>query len=227
MVGQDAVFAGDVDEVGTDAQREQIQVVVDRRHGQTDGVDQRCQQLERHASPRQFFEGITAVFPLGVEQGVGDRQRLRGQVVVAHDGVDARFSRGGEGVKVLGAAVEGDDQGAPRHFGAFDAFGRHPVALAVPHGDVRQHGDLKAFEEGRHHGDRGRAVHVVIAVDHDALVAFDGLHDPGHGFVHVLHQEGVVHLVAAGVQKVLHFIRGSHAALDQQGCNQRAEACVL
>ena len=46
--GKDAVFTGDVHEVGTDAQREQIQMVVDRGHGQANGVDQPGEQFERH-----------------------------------------------------------------------------------------------------------------------------------------------------------------------------------
>ena len=113
VVGQNPVLSRDFHEVGTDAQRQQIQMVVDRGHGQPNGVDQPGEQFEGDARTRQFFEWVGAVFALGIQQGVRDGQGVCRQVVVAHDGVDAGFSRRCEGVKVLGPTIQRDDQGAP------------------------------------------------------------------------------------------------------------------
>ena len=63
VVGKDAVFTGDVHQVGTDAQREQVQMVVHGRHGQANGVDERREELERHAGSGQFFERISRTLP--------------------------------------------------------------------------------------------------------------------------------------------------------------------
>ena len=227
VVGQDAVFAGDVHKVGPDAQGQKVEVVVHRGHGQSNAVHQRSQQLERNPSSGQLLERVGASFLLGVEQGGGDRQRVGRQVVVAHDGVDAHLSRRCKGVKIFGPAVQGDQHRAPRHLGAFHPFGRDPVSFAVAHGDVGNHGNLEPSEERRHHGHRRGAVDVVVAVHHDAFLALDGLQDAGHSFVHVLHQKRIVELLAVGVEEVVDRLRRGHASLDQQGCNQRAETRVL
>ena len=113
VMGQDAVLPGDVHEVGSDAQGEQVKVVVHRRHGQSNGVDQACEQLEGHAGARQFFERVGAVLALGVQQGMGDGQGVCRQVVVAHDGVDAGLCRRRKGVKILGPTIQRDDECAP------------------------------------------------------------------------------------------------------------------
>ena len=227
VVGQNPVLTGDFHQICANAQRQQIQVVVNRRHGQTNGVDQPGEQFEGHPGARQFLEGVGAVLALGVQQGVRDGQGVCRQVVVAHDGVDAGLCRRCEGVKIFGPTIQRDDEGASGDFGALHTFGRHSVSLAVPHRDVGEHGHLQTLQKRRHHGHRGGPIHVVVAVDHDALVALDGFHDARHGFVHVLHQEGVVQLFPVRVQKILHLLGRDHAPLNQQGCNQRIQTRVF
>ena len=183
--------------------------------------------LKATPAPGQFLEGVVAVFAFGIQQRVGDGQGLRRQVVVTDNGVNAGFSRRGQRVEILGATIQGDDAACNLTLWPVPPLWATPIALAVTHGNVGEHRHLEPFEEGRHHGHRRRAIHVVVAVDHDALVPFNGFHDSGHGLVHVLHQEGIVEFVAVGVQKIIHFSLADHASLDQQRCNQRTQPRVL
>ena len=50
MMGQDAIFSCDVDEVGANAQGKQVQVIVNRGHRQSNRADETGEEFERHTS---------------------------------------------------------------------------------------------------------------------------------------------------------------------------------
>ena len=77
-------------------------------------------------------------------------------------------------VRLLDAAVEGDDEAALLFNGVVHALERDAVALGVAVGDIEEQvvhiGAQDAIDERHRRG----AVHVVVAVDEDTLLMADG-----------------------------------------------------
>ena len=173
-------------------------------------------ELEAHAAAAQVVEGIVVVLPLGVQHRHGAGKLVLREVVVANDHVDALAAGVLHLLNGLDAAVQGDKEVDAVVRGPVQAFVRDAVALVIAVGNVVFHPLGEAADEGIDQGDGRRSVHVVIAVNQDFLAFGDGLVEPFHGLVHVLHQEWVVEVVEAGPEEAAGLLESFHTALDQQ-----------
>ena len=173
------------------------------------------------ATRGEFLVGVGAVFALGVEDGECVGQRVAFEVVVGDDDVDAVLVGKVHHVVGLDAAVEGDEQVDAVLLAELDAFLGDAVAFGVAVGNVVFDvlvgvGTTDFAQEGIDECHGGGAVHIVVAIDHDFLIVDDGFGESVHGFVHVLHQEGVVKLLDIGLKKVARLLHGGDAALRQE-----------
>ena len=186
-------------------------------------------QLEAHAAAREVLVGIGAVVALGVEAGGGLRQCVARRVVVADDEVDAEAARVFDLLDGLDAAVERYHEGAAGAVGVVDALGRDAVSFVVSVGNVEVEPvdvEMRAQErvDQRH---RCGPVHVIVAVDQDALVAGGGQVDALDGRLHVFHQERVVLLAQVGSEERAGIVERRDATLDEQLSQHRVDVKLL
>ena len=136
--------------------------------------------------------------------------------MVADDKVDS-FGLGiGDLFRRFDPAVERDDQPHALALRVVDRFDRNAVAFGVAVGNVeQQRRESQPAQERIDQRDGGRSVYVVIAVDHDRLVSFDGFVDPFDGAVHILHQERIVQVLQFRVKELPCFLFGFDATLNK------------
>ena len=136
-------------------------------------------------------------------------------MVVGDDDVHAQFFGQRRHVHGVDAAVHGEQQAGVLRQGAHGLL-VEAVALAVAVGQVganvrAQRGQVQA-EDGR----GGDAVHVVIAVDADALALCQRRAQAGDGFFHVREQQRVAQYFFARGKKGPRLVRGRYAALHKE-----------
>ena len=173
-------------------------------------------QLEAHAAAGKVVEGIAAVFPLGVQHRHGLREFLLRQVVVADYHVYSLAAGVLHLLNGLDAAVQGDYEVHARLRGVVDALCGKAVALVISVGDVEVHFRGEALDEGIDQRHGGGAVHVIVSVNQDFLSAGYGVAHALDGYVHVLHQEGVVQVVQRRAEEGAGLLEGLHSPLDQK-----------
>src|SRR6476646_2030298 len=104
--------------------------------------------------------------------------------MVRNDDVDAEFVGAAHDFGGADAGIHADDQLHSLFGGSFHHFGAHAVAVLQTVGHViggDAAGQFEGFGE-QHHA--GSSVHVVIAVDQDALAFADGASDALDGCRH-------------------------------------------
>ena len=136
--------------------------------------------------------------------------------MVADDDFEALAARILHLVDGLDAAVQRDDQGEAAVRRPVDALVGHAVTLVVTVGDIEIHPVGKTLDKGIDECDGRGAVHIVVAIDEDLLTRGDGLVQPLHGHVHVLHQEGIVEGFQAGPEERTRLLEGLDAPLDEE-----------
>src|SRR5580700_3203129 len=94
--------------------------------------------------------------------------------MVGDDQVDAETLRSFRGSEGADAHVHADDQANARGGSALDYIVAHIVALANAVRHVKVGGASAEFNRSLQDDDGHGAVHVVVAVDEDGLLAFDG-----------------------------------------------------
>ena len=107
---------------------------------------------------------------------------------------------------VARAAVHGDNEGDLVVFGVRDEFRTHAVAVGKTIGEYDF--DVVWGNTGKskcvcHYGASGNTVDIVIAIDKDSLLGFDGLLDAGDGLVHVVKSKRVYSFLILGMQKII------------------------
>ena len=217
-VGQHAVFARDGHDVGGDAHGEEVEQLIHFFDSAVALHREGGDQLEAHATARELVVRIVAVGALGVEHSHGIGDDIASAVVVADDEVDAFGVGVFDAFHGLDAAVEGDDKLEAVVSRIVDTFVGDAVAFLVAVGDIEL--DFLLFEEALqvsvNHRHGCRAVHVVVAVDQHLLAIVDGADDPFHGFVHVLHEEGIVELGEGRTEECFGLLVVCNSALDKQ-----------
>lgn len=178
---QSAVVVVQRNQIGDGADRDQVEQgqqvrlgLVGERALFAQVPPQRHQHVEDHADAGQRLarEGVAA--EVGIDDGVGRRQLLAGQVVVGDQHLPAqRLGRGDTGM--AGDAVVDGDQQVRLQYGQFGhQRRRQPVAVhhAVGH---RVHHVARAEQAQAAHADRagGGAIAVEVTDDEDALAAGD------------------------------------------------------
>ena len=151
------------------------------------------------------------------------RQLVVGLVVIGDDQVDAELARAAGRFGAADAAVDRNDQPDAVGVQPFDRRRLQTVAVAESFRDEVD--DLAAEELQRPAQDdrRGDAIHVVVAVDGDPLLAREGLLDPGDRGRHVGEPERVVQVIERRVEEARGILRISQAAQAQQARHGRME----
>ena len=129
---------------------------------------------------------------MGMHHGAGGWQVRAQGVMVGDHPVDAHLRAGRHFVHAAHAAVHGDDQA--RIAGGLqllDAVQVQAVAIRKAVGDEEGHLGAELLQGPYQQGRGGDPVHVIVAVDHDAFMGFDGPADADHGRVHTRQQVGV------------------------------------
>ena len=105
-------------------------------------------------------------------------------VVIDDDEVNPACGQPGGFFVRPGAAVEGDQKGGlAGGKDAVEAVAAQPVAFGFPQREKPTGFESVRGEEAVHNGQRGHAIHVIVAVKNDVLPAFHGQGDaPGGGF---------------------------------------------
>ena len=180
------------------------------------GLRDRPGELEGDPYAGEVAEGVAGAGLFGVDDGDGLGERAFGLVVVGYDEVDAEFA-GEPGLFVCAdAAVGGDDEVDALLFERAEAVGVEAVPFFdAAREEIRdaggQHGEEVVQQRGRSH-----AVDVVVAVDHYALAAGDGLGDALDGDVDAVEGLGIVEVVKDGPHEGAGGRDVGVAAVDEQ-----------
>ena len=115
------------------------------------------------------------------------------------------------------AAIECNDETEALLSRIVDALFGNAVAFLVPVGDIILNPRIKGAEELIYDRHGSGAIHIVIAIDKDSLLAADGEFDARNGLLHVLHQERIVQMVETGFEETLYLLRFADVALQEDG----------
>ena len=115
--------------------------------------------------------------------------------MVANDEIDSETVGIVHPVHRFDAAIECNNQRAAFLFGGIDTFLRDAVPFRITVRDIINKVIRLCLEERVHERHGSRSVHVIIAIDHDALMVVNGSAKPVNGCAHILHQERVVQTV--------------------------------
>ena len=146
-------------------------------------------------------------------------------VVIRHHKIDAQFPaeirlfNGGD------AAVHGDDQ-------IHILFLQHPnggnvqaVAFLQPGGDIPDTVCPLFAEKIRQKTGGGDAVHIIVAVNSDGLLFFNGLTNPLRGLRHIGKSHGIQQAALSGSKKCPRFFGGVITPCHQHRSGQRGNSC--
>ena len=143
------------------------------------------------------------------------RQIRAGAVVVGDDDVHAQFLGQRRHLHGVDAAVHGDEQAGILRQRAYGGF-VEAVALAVAVGQVGANVRAQGFQVQVEDGRGAHAVHVVVAVDADALARLQRRAQAGNGPAHVREQQRVAQGLLAGGKERPRLACGGHAAPQKQ-----------
>ena len=142
--------------------------------------------------------------------------------MVADDEVDAFFLGILNLFDCLDSAIEHNNQLHADFGSVVDTFHWNAISFLVTGGDIVFHIRIKIKEILIHKCYGSCSVNVVVAIHHNFLLQPHGIIKPLHRFVHILHEEWVVHLWHWWVEELLHFVPSLDASLHQQLANGRA-----
>ena len=188
---------------------------------------ERLHQFEADAAPREVVERIGGVGPFGVQYGLGRRHFLIGHVVVAYYEIYSYAFGIRYLFDCLYSAIEHDDKFHTCFFRIVYALIAHTISLFVSVGDIVFYIRVELLQKLVHQSHGRTSVHIVISVDHDALLASHGVVQPVYGYVHVVHQEWVDKLVEHRAEETLCRRLGLYTASDEQVGESRTHADFL
>ncbi len=221
-VCHNAVLVDDGNDVGGDTHRHKVEHAFQLGGGDAVADRERLHEFVAHTAARKVGAWIGASFELGVQNGGGLRQLGARLVVVADYEIDAE--RGGMFDFLVGlyAAVENNHQ-LDTLVGEFvDAFAGYAIAFVVACGNVEIEFGVEVLQvaENKRHG--SAAVHIVVAVHHDALFAAHGAVQALHGSIHARHEKRIVKVAQRRVEEPLGTIDIVDATLYQKIGNRLA-----
>ena len=219
-VRQHAVFAQNRHDIGSDAHGRQVEQGIDILAQIHVVLERVCpDQLEPDSTARKVFVGVGAVAPFGIQHRIGAGNLTFGKMMVAHNHIDALFFGIEHFFVGLDAAVEHNHQAHPVFVGVIDTPFGEPVSVQITVGhekaqNIGVRNDF--FQESINQSHCRDAVHIVVAIYADAFFARYGTLQAFHRPVHILHQERIVQLVQIGMEKLIGFLLGRNAPLEQQ-----------
>ena len=144
-------------------------------------------------------------------------------MVVGDDQIDAELARAPRGVGAADAAVDRDDQRDAVGVQPLDRRRLQPVAVLQPLGDEVHDVGAEQLERAPQDDGRRDAVHVVVAVDRDPLLARDRRQDAIDRDAHVGEQHRIVQVIERGIQEASGELRVGEPALAQQPRDDRRD----
>ncbi len=115
-------------------------------------------------------------------------------MVVGDDDVDARLPGKRDFLGGRDAAIDRYDEPGAELNGFLHTRLRHAIPFNQAIGAKIFNIAAEQPQAAQQNDRGGNAVDVVIAIDDDQLMAFNSLHDPGHGFFHIVEKKGVVEM---------------------------------
>ena len=227
MVGQDAVFAHDGDDIRRDAYGAQVQQGNELAKFDAVALGERLHEFEAHPATGQVGIGIGGVEPLGVQDGRGGRKHLVGHVVVADDEVDAFFTGVSYFFDRFDAAVEHDDEFHPCLIRIIHSFERHSIAFFVAVGDIIVDVGIVLLQELVNQCHGRAAIDIIVSIHHNPFFPSQRFIQPLHGFVHVLEQERVVQLCQGRAEEFPCSCGGRDAAVYQELAKYGADVQLI
>ena len=136
--------------------------------------------------------------------------------MVGDDQVDAEFARTARRLAAADAAIDRHDDPHAVGVQALDGRRLQPVAVAQPLRDEMRDVAAEQFQRPAQDHRRGHAIDVVVAVDRDALLAFERGAQPIDGGTHVRQPVWVVQLRQLWMQEAMRCLRVAMTAVTQQ-----------
>jgi len=144
-------------------------------------------------------------------------------VVVGDDYVDREFIGAPHDFRCANAGVHADNQLDAVGGGLFHRVGAHPVAIAQPVRDEELGRAPRHFDRFFEDDHGGGAIHVVIAIDQDALAVRYGAPQPRDGFGHAAQRPGRVQIGEGGQQEAARGFRIAKIACQQDARGRQAD----
>ena len=135
-VSEDAVFASDRHDVGSNADSYEIEESFEMREVDAIVDGKGLHELESYATAREVLVGVGVVGAFGVEDSHSPRKSVVGSVVVANDEIDAKRRSIVDLLDGFDATVERDDERDVVLLGVVDAIFRDAIPLFVSVGDI-------------------------------------------------------------------------------------------
>ena len=191
-VREDPVLARDRHDIARRAYSHQVQQWLKVLERDRVVLREALHQLETDTAPTEVFARVSTIGTQWIQHRHRCRQHGARPVVIANDEVDTALVGVVHLVVGFDAAIECDDQTHLLRCCMIDPHEGDPVTLGVPIGDVVGDVAREAREEGVHERHGGGAIHIVVAVNHDALVLAERTFNAFHSHAHVGHEEGVM-----------------------------------
>ena len=192
-----AVVGVQRDEIGDRAHRDKIQQGRKVGFGAIESpplpqhASQREQHVEHHAHARQHLAGERIATQVGIDDRIGRRQHVTGQVMIRHQDLPAACL-GRRDAGMTGNPVVHRDQQFGRQCVQF-LHQRRRQSVAMDHAIGHRRRDTPCAQQAKPtHADgaRGGAVAVEIADDHDMAVGRDGIGEQRRRFIDAAEQVG-------------------------------------
>ena len=172
----------------------------------------------RNATPDRGERAMRArlVEPVGIDDGMGTRQRRLADMVVDDDHVEPRRRRRRERRVRGDAAIDRDDDRRALVLQAQQRRRVRAIALALAVGHVDRRPPARREEEPLEQRGGGRAVDIVVAEDGDRLVALERGDEARDRPVHVLQMRRIRQAIAQHrIEEALGILRRDAAARQQ------------
>ena len=152
-------------------------------------------QFEAYTTPAQFLERVQTIGTFHVQHRYRTRCDLSGSMMVADDEIHANAVGIFHFLHRLDTAVKRNNERATFLFGGVDTFGGDAVTFCIAIRDVVYQIVGLGAQERVHKRHGSSTVHIVVAIDHDALMIINSLAQSIHSRSHITHQERVMQTV--------------------------------
>ncbi len=170
---EDAIFSDERDEIAERGKGDQVKHLTKVEAGERRGLEEGMSDFEDDAHAAQV--GKSPVAELGVHQCGAGGQRGFGFVVIEHDHVDAAVAQRGDLGGGIRAAIHGHEKvGRMEFHAAFEAGCAEAVAFAGAQGQEALHAAAVGAEHAVEQGEGGDTIHIVVAIEDDALARPQG-----------------------------------------------------
>ena len=175
MEGQGAVLAVNRHQVGSNAERTEVEQGDEARERDAVVLGKGLHELESHATAGEVVVGIRRVGTLGIQYRHGGGHDIVGNMVVADDEVNATLISIRNFVDCLDAAIEHNNQFYTCLCCIVYSLDADTIALLVTIRDIVFHVGIVLLQKLIHQSYCRATIHIVVAIHHDAFLAAHGV----------------------------------------------------